>query len=277
MLFYTMKKALILLTGLLLLFSACQEKVSPVNLFITRADDYGNEVSHSMNILFHIHAYSNSTPITRLECTSFDSENGIEPVFDTLFASNTMDIEYDYAHYTKYYTTSENMDVKLSFTVYTSGGDQLTQVIHYRVKGNVLLVSYENIILYSGEQSAKPNGLSLEWVNPIIAQTADSTKVDIYDYRPIDATPGELSHEWRSLTGISFVRYNDFNFPAATVKYLQDSYLAGNKYSSLGNINIGDIILVGKDNNAIGVFQIQAIYDEEGYENDRYELTFKKK
>ena len=277
MLFYTMKKALILFTGLLLLFSACQEKVSPVNLFITRADDYGNNVSHSMNILFHIHAYSNSTPITRLECTSFDSENGIEPVFDTLFASNPMDVEYDYAHYTKYYTTSENMDVKLSFTVYTSGGDQLTQVIHYRVKGNVLLVPYENIVLYSGEQSAKPNGLSLEWVSPIIAQTADSTKVDIYDYRPIDATPDELFHEWRSRTGIKFVRYNDFNFPAATVKYLQDSYLAGNKYSSLGNLNIGDIILVGRDNNAIGVFQIHAIYDEEGYENDRYELTFKKK
>jgi hypothetical protein len=53
--------------------------------------------------------------------------------------------------------------------------------------------------------------------------------------------------------------------------------LAGNKYSSLGNISTGDIILVGRGNNAIGVFQIQAIHDEEGFENDRYELTFKKK
>ncbi len=276
MLFYIMKKALILITGLLLLFSACQEKTSPVNLFITRADDYGNEVSHSMYILFHIHAFSADDQITRLECSSFDSENGVEQVFDTLFA-NTKDVEYDYAHYTKYYTTSENMDVKLSFTVHTSGGDQLTQVIHYRVKGNVLLVPYENIILYSGEQSTKPNGLSLEWVSPIITQTADSTKIDIYDYRPEDASPDVLSHEWRSRTGIKFVRYNDFNFPAATVKYLQDSYLAGNKYSSLGNISTGDIILVGRGNNAIGVFQIQAIHDEEGFENDRYELTFKKK
>ena len=271
-----MKKALILIIGLLLLFSACKEKTSPVNLFISRADNYGDQISHSMYILFHIHAYSSEDQITRLECSSFDSENGNEQVFDTVF-TGTKDVEYDYAHYTKYYTTSENMDVKLSFTVYTSGGNQLTQVIHYRVKGNVLLVPYENIILYSGEQSAKPNGLSLEWVNPIIAQTADSTTVDIYDYHPTDATPNELSHEWRSLTGIKFVRYNDFNFPAATIKYLQDSYLAGNKYSSIGNLNIGDIILVGRNNNAIGAFQIHAIYDEEGYENDRYELTFKKK
>ena len=273
---FIMKKTLILITGLLLLFSACEEKVSPVNLFVTRADDFGNEVSHSMYIQFHIHAFSSDDLINRLECSSFDSENGIEQVFDTIFAG-TKDFVYDYDHYTKYYTTCENMDVKLSFTVYTLGGDQLTQVIHYRVKGNVLLVPYENIILYSGEQNTKPNGLSLEWVTPIITQTTDSTAVDIYDYRPTNATPDVLSHEWRSLTGLKFVRYNDFNFPAATIKYLQDSYLAGVKYSSIGDLNTGDIILVGKENTAIGVFQIQTIHDVEGYENDRYELTFKKK
>ena len=86
-----------------------------------------------------------------------------------------------------------------------------------------------------------------------------------------------LSRQWRSQSGLQFVRYNDFNFPAATVKYLHDSYLAGNKFSSVSNLNTGDIILVGRGNEAIGVFQIQNIYDEEGYENDRYELTFKKK
>ncbi len=271
-----MKKVLPIILGVLMLFSACKEKTSPVNLFITRADEYGNEVSHSMYILFHIHAYSTDDQITRLECTSFDSENGTELVFDTLF-SNTKEIEYDYAHFTKYYTTSEYMDVKLSFTVYTAGGDQLTQSVHYFVKGNVLLVPFEGIILYSGEQSQKPNGLSLEWVTPIISQTADSASIDIYDYRAQNSVPDELSREWRSATSVKFVRYNDFNFPAATIKYLQDSYLAGNKYTSVSDLSVGDIILVGRDNNAIGVFQIQAIYDEEGCENDRYELTFKKK
>lgn len=270
-----MKKTLLLIICSLLLFSACKEKVSPVNLFVTRADDYGQEVSHSMYILFHIHAISNEGQIKRLECTSFDSEYGVEQVFDTLFAG-TREIEYDYAHFTKYYTSSERMEVKLSFTVYTTEGDQLTQTMRYIVKGNVPLVSYEDIILHSGAQAIEPNGLSFDWVTPIISQTEDSTKVDIYDYRPEGADPNTLSREWRSRTAISFVRYNDFNFPAATIKYLQDSYLAGNKYSSVGNLTTGDIILVGRENTAIGVFQIQAIYDEEGIENDRYILTFKK-
>ena len=248
-----------------------------MNLFITRSDDYGTSVSHSMYIMFHIRAMSESDEITRLECHTFESENGLTPVFDTLFAAGTTNVEYDYPYFTQYYTTSENMRVKMSYTIYTKSGESLNQVIYFYVTGNVLLVPYENIIMYSGAQAAKNNGVSLEWVTPIIIQTADSTRVDVYDYHVPGTDPGTLSHEWRSLTGLSFVRYNDFNFPAATIQYLQNAYLAGNKYSSISNLQLGDIILVGRNNTAIGVFQIQAIYDEEGVENDRYELTFKKK
>ena len=271
-----MKKVLIFILGLFLLLNACKEPTSPVNLFVTRADEYGEQVSHSMFILFHIKAYSEHDEIARLECSSFDSENGTKHVFDTVFDAGTTSVEYDYAHFTQYYTTSESMVVKLTFTVYTQGGDALSQVVYYRVVGNVLLVPYENLMLYSGSQSAKPNGLSLAWVTPIIAQTGDSTRVDIYDYHVPGTSPDTLSHEWRSMTGLYFIRYNDFNFPAATIKYLQDSYLAGNKYTSVSNLEYGDIILVGRGNTAIGVFQIQAIYDEEGNENDYYILTFKK-
>lgn len=275
--FYIMKKTLLLLFGALLLLNACQEPVSPVNMFITRADDYGTSVSHSMYIMFHIKAFSESDEITRIECQTFESENGVQPVFDTLFASGTTKVEYDYAYFTQYYTTSENMRVKMTFTAYTKGGESLNQVVYFYVTGNVLLVPYENLIMYSGAQTAKANGLSLEWVTPIIMQTTDSTRVDLFDYHEPGSDPNTLSREWRSLTGLSFVRYNDFNFPAATVQYLQNAYLAGNKYSSISNLQYGDIVLVGRGNSAIGVFQIQSIYDEEGVENDRYELTFKKK
>lgn len=272
-----MRKTLYFIGFLLLLSSCVKENVSPVNLFITRSDEYGDSVSHSQYILFHIKAISNTKPISHLKCTSFDSENGIDLVFDTIFADGPMKVEYDYPLFTKYYTTTENMEVKLSFTVYTTEDETMTQVVYYHVVGNVLLTPYENIILYSGALSDKKNGLSLEWVTPIIVQTADSTETDIYDFHSLDLSPDILSREWRSKTGISFVRFNDFNFPAATIKYLQDSYLAGNKFSSISNLTNGDIVLVGRDNTAIGVFQIQAIYDEEGVENDRYELTFKKR
>ncbi len=268
-----MKIRHILLLCMALMLASCHQKPSPVNLFISRADNYGNPVSGNQYILFHVKAFSDADIVSRIECKSFDSENGIEIILDTLI--NTKSVEFDYPIFTKYYTTSEFMEVKLSFTAYASNGESTTQVTSYKVEGNVPLVPYENIILYSA-CTEKTNGLSLQWVTPVIVQTADSATIDVYDYHEPQTDSTILSKKWRSKTGLGFVRYNDFNFHAATVKYLHDSYLAGNKYSSVNNLSVGDIILVGRGNDAIGVFQIQNIYDEEGFENDRYELTFKK-
>lgn len=257
-----------------LLLSSCRQPTSPVNLFITRADDYGNVVSGEQFILYHVKAYSESNMISRIDCKSFDAENGIQTVFDTLI--NAKEAEFDCPVFTHYFTTAEEMKVKYTFTAYASNGESISQVAYIQVIGNVPLVPYENILMYSG-CTEKTNGLSLQWVTPVIVQTADTATIDVYDYHDPLSDSAVLSRQWRSQSGLQFVRYNDFNFPAATVKYLHDSYLAGNKFSSVSNLNTGDIILVGRGNEAIGVFQIQNIYDEEGYENDRYELTFKKK
>lgn len=272
-----MKNTLITLVGLLFLLGACKEPISPVNLFINRADNYGEWVTHETYIMFHIKTVSENDEIARLECECFDSEFGVTPVFDTLFPSGMSIVEYDYAYLTKAYITNENMRVKLTFTVHTLGGEKFSQVAYFYVIGTTLLVTYDQLIMYSGAQSAKANGIALDLVSPIIIQTEDSTRVDVYDYHAQGANPDSLSCEWRSLTGVRFVKYNDFNFSGATTKYLQESYKAGTKYSSVANLRNGDIILVGKGETAIGVFQIHAIYDEDGVDNDRYEVTFKKK
>ena len=276
MAFFKMKRSLTLLTaflGLLLAAVSCDQEVSTVNLFVERADQY-TTVSPGQFILFHVKAYSENSFVHRIDCKTFDSENGIETVFDTVVSAKQ--VEFDYAVWTKTYTTSENMDVKYTFTAYAPDGSSTTYVLHVRVVGNVLLVPYEDLVMYSA-CSEKANGLSLKWVEPVIVQSADTSTVDVYDYHQPDTDPTVLSREWRSMTGLKFVRYNDFNFPAATVKYLQDAYVAGNAYTSINHLDVGDIILVGRYDEAIGVFQIQQIYDEDGVENDRYLLSFKKK
>ena len=270
---YLMKRIYLLFLIIVLAATSCQKPSSPANLFITRADDYGDVVSGDQYILFHIKTYSESDIISHIECTSFDAENGVQKVFDTII--NAKQAEFDQPIWTQYFTTAENMNVKYTFTAYTSKGESISQVVHIKVIGNVLLIPYENIIMYSG-CTEKQNGLSLQWVTPVIIQTDDTTTIDVYDYHDPANDPSILSRQWRSMTGLKFVRYNDFNFPAATVKYLHDSFLAGNKYSSISDLKTGDVILVGRQDKAIGVFQIQNIYDEEGIENDRYELTFKK-
>lgn len=264
---------LITLLALLLASVSCEKEVSEVNIFVNRADEY-EQVSPEQYILFHIKAFSEHSMVHRIDCKSFDSENGVQTVFDTVVSAKQ--VEFDYAVWTQVYTTSENMDVKYTFTAYTPDGASTSFVQHVHVIGNVPLVAYEDLVMYSS-CTQKGNGLSLEWVEPVIIQTADTSSVDVYDYHRPDLDSCVLSREWRSMTGLKFVRFNDFNFPAATVKYLQDAYVAGNSYSSVNNLNVGDIILVGRLDRAIGVFMIHQIYDEEGVDNDRYVLTFKKK
>jgi hypothetical protein len=273
---FAMKRSLLLVISALALMLgtlSCEQEVSTVNLFVDRADEYTN-VSPGQYILFHVKAYSEHSLVHRIECKSFESENGLEKVFDTVVDSRQ--VEFDYPVLTKTYTTSENMDVKYTFTAYAPDGSTTTFVLHVRVTGNVLLVPYEDLVMYSS-CSEKANGLSLKWVTPVIIQSADTASIDVYDYHAPDSDPALLSREWRSMTGLKFIRYNDFNFPAATVKYLQDAYLAGNAYTSVNNLQVGDIILVGRYDEAIGVFLIQQIFDEEGFDNDRYVLSFKKK
>ena len=115
-----MKIRHILLLCMALMLASCHEKPSPVNLFISRADNYGNPVSGNQYILFHVKAFSDADIVSRIECKSFDSENGIEIILDTLI--NTKSVEFDYPIFTKYYTTSEFMEVKLSYPAYASNG-----------------------------------------------------------------------------------------------------------------------------------------------------------
>lgn len=267
-------KRLLVIAILLIIATGCNEQTSPVNLFVSRADDYGDNITFNQYILFHLKAFCQEGCINRIQGTSFESENGILSVFDTVLNAQT--VEFDCPVKTSYYTTSEAMQVKYTFTAYTTDGQSISQVSYVMVKGNVPLLLYDNIVVYSS-CNVKTNGLSLQTVSPVIIQTDDIKDIDVYDYHAPELDSTVLSRQWRSMTDMKFVRYNDFNFPGATVSNLINAYMAGQKKTSVDNIMVGDIILVGRDDEAIGVFQIQDLHDEEGYENDRYDVSFKKK
>ena len=99
-----MKRTHLILLAIVLLLVSCQKPTSPVNLFISRADDYGDVVSGDQYILFHLKAYSDSYIIDHIECKSFDAENGIQSIFDTLI--NAKQAEFDCPIWTQYFTTA---------------------------------------------------------------------------------------------------------------------------------------------------------------------------
>ena len=84
-----------------------------------------------------------------------------------------------------------------------------------------------------------------------------------------------LSREWRSMTGLMFARFNDFDFENASFTSVVNAYSTSNKTSKLTNIGNEDIILVGKEYGALGVIKVINVFDEFDNMQDRYYFVFK--
>ena len=125
--------------------------------------------------------------------------------------------------------------------------------------------------MYASYKNEK-NGFSIFRNEVVDCETSDSTYIDIYDYS-VDSTL-VLSREWRTLTGIMFARFNDFDFENATVSSVYNAYSNSNKNTKLMNINNDDIILVGKEH-ALGVIKIINVFDDVDPMQDRYYFVYK--
>lgn len=74
---------------------------------------------------------------------------------------------------------------------------------------------------------------------------------------------------------MKFVRANSFDYASATSSSLSSAYSASVTSDTVEDIRLNDVILVGRDSKAVGVFKVIQIFDEEGTLNDRYILNFK--
>lgn len=147
----------------------------------------------------------------------------------------------------------------------------------YKVVGGASLIHYDGIVMY-GARSGRPNGFSLSKAQTLLCETSDSSLIDIYDYPSIDAatTAGRLSREWRSRTGLQFARMNDFDYSGTNQLLLNNAFKASRRYTSLKDIAEGDVVLFGREDQALGVLQVLMVVDEYGNTNDRYVFNLKK-
>lgn len=271
-----MKKFFIPFLGVLLFFTSCKQESDPVNILVNRIDMENPSVQTGNSALFHIKAFSENSKVKKVYITSIDLEYGSMHVWDTLL--DTKKAEFDYLYKAPLYTQNEETNVNLTFTAVNTEGDEVKMSLSITVGKTGVLDSYDGVIMYSALSNGR-NGFNISSPQTIYTATADSSDIDIYDYFNTNTTNDStaLSYEWRSKTGLLFVRYNDFNFTDASQFSLKAAYTAGVKYTSITNLQAGDVILVGKIDEELGAIQITAIYDEEGTANDRYIFNFKKK
>lgn len=217
-------------------------------------------------IIFEIESFANEGHITSINVSTITSF-GYDKVFDTVIDAERTKFIYQFI-VPQY--DSETTNLKFKFTAFCSTGNSSEMSKTHYVVGDIHLKPSEYTMFASYKN--EKNGFSIERNEIVDCETTDSTYIDIYDYSN-DSTL-LLSREWRSMTGIMFARFNDFDFENATVSSVTNAYKNANKSAKLTNINNEDIVLVGKEQ-ALGVVKIVNVYDDIDPMQDRYYYIFK--
>lgn len=251
---------------------ACEdEEGSPIVILVTPGQQV-LDVKAGDKVIYTVETFANSGVIEHLGISSIDAEQGLIRLMDT--SLNVARAKFDF-QYIVPVMPEDSARINLKFESGNSH-DYMSSVRTLRVVGgDVLLQEESGYTLYSST-SSKADAFRISDSQLLFSgQEADSL-LDIYDYHDLQEAAGTLSREWRSGSGVRFVRFNDFNYPLATESGIRKAYEEGIKYSSIRNIDADDIILVGRDGAALGVIKIMSVFDEDGTEADRYVFNLKK-
>ncbi len=218
-------------------------------------------------IIFKIESFANEGFISSISISAATSY-GLMSLLDTVVDAERSNFlyQYDVPQFDADTTT-----VKFYFKAVCSTGNYSEMAVSHLVAGDIHLKAAEYTMFASYKN--EKNGFCIERNEIVDCETTDSIYIDIYDYSE-DSTL-VLSREWRSMTGLLFARFNDFDFENANYSSVKNAYANSNKSSKLLNISNEDIVLVGKGNEALGVLKVINVFDESDDMQDRYYFIFK--
>ena len=265
-------KRLLFFFAVVVLFCSCKrEEASKVVILVTTNDSLTNVKSRD-SVLFHIHSFANEDVVKNLTIISSDIQYGSVVLLDTLLNMQSFDFDYYYV-LPNYKDTTQ---IELSFNVFssnnlsqssyntfvkicpeadTTGGQE--PPVEPPIPEDTALVLYSHLVFY-GSAWYIERAFNLEYLsNMLDTLLIDSTMMDIVDILGDDSTG--LSGNWTSYTGVLFARFNDLNFDIATKKDIVTAYNAAIKHTTIQNIQPNEIILIGRQNTAIGVIKIITI------------------
>lgn len=272
-----MRKLIYTLPVLLILVSSCRKKEnSPALLFVYPETNYYS-VKSSEVLEFEIDG-SSGTYLERFTIKS-KPENGISTtVFDTSLNTPNLNLVYQYLvpH------VIEVTKITLEFDLNDDAGNQTRAAkiltVSPIVKTPVETAGHELFSALSGKQDA----YDISTGSPLFSGTASTSVQHIKDATQGDTiiTVDTLSRKWTSPAGLSFVRFNDFDYANATHSDMKQAYEIGIKKSFVDQVSAGDIILTRLPdiNPDSGYAALKLVYliDDDSTNFDRYIFNIKK-
>lgn len=268
-----MKKIIISFFILLPILVSCEkDEESTVIINIDNYFEYGYCKPGDL-LNFEISSFTNNSYIDNLRISSSDIENGTKQLLDTILGKNNVKLDFTYK-----VPAFKNDSIRLTLNFTSTDNKNISQSTSKLliVSGSKLLEEYSGIKLYSGGNHREDVLCLNDLKKAYDFDTADSALIDIYSYYDKTIHNNSLSKEWRTNTDVEFIKSNNFDYPSATTSSIIQTFENSRKSSSIKEIKAGDIIIIGKEGKAWGVFHIVSINDEEGTNNDFYLINYKK-
>lgn len=252
--------------------SSCNEDehdVSDVALIISPLASTKVELQSGDKYNYQCDLYTTHNYVKRLSVKSTDALSGDAVLLDTTFTENTSTYNFIY---TAPQLDRDSLEVKLTFNAWDDAGNKCEVKRELKVKNKqVLLAEKSGIVLYASA-TGRPDALwfydpsqTFNWKN-----SPDSVKADMYivtdDFSLVDL---------RSKTAAKFVRNNSFDYAAATSLSIQAVYAGSVRTDVVNDLRTNDIILVGHDNKAEGVFRVSNIIRTDTDNERCLQLAFK--
>lgn len=260
------------------LLVSCMNEDDASNVVVVVAPDKKGDVYAASNIRFDISAFTLNDYIKELSVYTLDTEG------ETLnYRINPNVPKYSETYYYKVPQVSkENTEIK----IYVEAIDNLNNKCRFALKYNVLGSELKELsaIELNSPLSGYNDGINIETKTSIrrsqltlndelnsfwLKQFTDEEKLQQIDYLPLEFNTSQIESR------ISFAINNSFNYAEATTTSLKSAYSASISNNYISNIKIGDIILIGVDNEGWGVMKVLYIIDEEGYVNDKMIINIK--
>jgi len=219
---------------------------------------------------FQLEFYTTHDRVSRLKVRSFDSVEGDLMQLDTTFA--TKPTTYDFI-YTAPYVSRDSLEVLLTFEAWDNVGNRCEVHRTLIIKNQSVVIAEKSGIVLWSPFSGRSDALSFSNPSQTFSwqHSPDSINADIYLLTDESFTSLSLL----SNTKAKMVRNNNFDYASATALSIQVVYESSYRSDLVDQLRINDIILVGHNNRAEGVFRIQNIIRNDNPEDYCVQLAFK--
>ncbi|MCD4697052.1 MAG: hypothetical protein K8S16_12520 [Bacteroidales bacterium] len=222
--------------------------------------------------IFNIEINGNDNILKEFTITQQEHINGIQTIFDTLINSSTFN--YDFVYDVPVFTDSTL--ISLIFKVKNDQSEDITLSRRIRVLGdNILLEESTGHVMFSA-LSGNYSAFNLDWLQPLSVNDNSDSLLHFADHSIDSVHFNTLSREWYSPAGLRFVQFEGFSYPEATQSMLQNAYTYGIKLSSVDELENDDILIIGREEEALAVIYIVQILDTDTTLNDKYLFNLKK-